>query len=98
MSRRLAVWLTLVVVFVACVVAAASSADGSGSSADSTLDREGVTYDGSTVQDGDGARVAMVDITGTMGSGDSAADGSSTGSADVVRLLDAIGDSGDYDG
>lgn len=98
MSRRLAVWLALVVVFVACIVAAAGSAESGGSAADSSLTRQGIDYDGTEIQDGDGPSVAVVPIRGVMTSGDSSADGGSTGSADIVRMLDAIGASGDFDG
>ncbi len=99
MTRRLVVWMFLLIVFVVLIaVGASSSSDAASVSA--PLSRNGVTYSGTTQQDGDSdVHVAMVPITGTIVDGDSSADGSSTGADDVVRMLDAIAeDSDSWDG
>lgn len=93
MSRRLAVWIALLVVFAALVVSSAATAGGDTVSVAAPLDRDGVSYDGTVVQDGDADQtVAVIPVVGPITSGDSAVDGSSTGSEDVVRMLDAIVD------
>jgi protease-4 len=99
MSRRLAVWIVLVLAFVAIVAVAAAGSDSSSSSS-SSLSRNGVDYSGTVVQDGSSdAHVAMIPITNSIVDGDSAADGSSTGGDDIVRMLEAvIEDKDDWDG
>lgn len=90
MSRRLAIWLVVVIVLVALVVSAKASAPKTTSIA-TPLQRHGVTYSGTVVQRGDSKRrVAIVRIGGAVVDGSSSADGSATGSEDVVRMLDAI--------
>jgi protease-4 len=91
MSRRLAIWLAIVVVFIGLIIAA--SVNGSAADVQAGLTRDGVTYDGSLVQEGadsDSPRVAMIPIVGAITNGDSTANGASTGSEDVVRMLDEI--------
>lgn len=98
MSRRLAIWLVIVIAFVGVVIAAAGTETTS--DATSSLQRDGVTYRAKKVQSGgDGRTVAIVPIYNTMTSGDTPANGSATGAADVVRMLDAIADKDDrFDG
>jgi protease-4 len=98
MTRRLVVWLFLVILLVGSIAWSASNAPATSSVAGS-LSRDGVAYSGTVVQDGDDANVAMVPITGTLVDGDSGADGTTTGGDDVVRMLDAIADDADtWDG
>ena len=100
MSRRLVIWIFLLIILVALVVSAAASGGGTGTDLAAPLSEDGVTYSGTTVQDGDGdSRVAIVPIYNAIVDGDSPADGSATGGDDVVRLLDAIADDEDsWDG
>lgn len=100
MSRRLAIWLVLVLVFVGLIVAAATSAGDTATDVEESLDRDGVTYTAKKVQSGTDDRVvAVVPIYNAIVSGDSPADGSATGAADIVRVLDEIADSKDrFDG
>ncbi len=99
MSRRLVVWLFLLILLVALIVSAAASAPGA-SSLTAPLQRNGVTYAGSVVQDGgSGVRIATIPIRGALVDGNGSADGASTGGDDVVRMLDAIReDDGSWDG
>lgn len=99
MTRRLAIWLFLLIVFVALVASAAAGGSSEGAIAGS-LARDGVTYDGTVVQEGDGgARVATIPIYNAIVDGDSAPDGSTTGGDDIVRMLDAISEDEDsWDG
>lgn len=90
MSRRIAVWLVILLVLIALVVSAASSTP-SPTATTTPLQRHGITYSGTKVQDGSSkVRVATVSIKGVVVDGPSASDGSSTGSDDVVRLFDAL--------
>jgi protease-4 len=100
MTRRLAVWLLIVLVLVALVVSAAASAPPGTTSIAAPLERNGITYTGTVEQDGgSGVRIAMVPIYNVMVDGDSAPDGSATGADDIVRMLDAIRDDEDsWDG
>jgi protease-4 len=100
MSRRLAVWIALLVVFIALVATAAGEAGGEAGGLSSPISRHGVTYSGNVVQNGDGdLRVAMIPIFNEIRDGDSPADGSATGGDDIVRMLDAITDDEDrWDG
>lgn len=100
MTRRLAVWIVLLVILVALVVQAAAASGGASSSVAGALARDGVTYDGTVVQEGEGdARVAMVPFVGTLVDGDTGAGGGTTGGDDIVRMLDAIADDEDsWDG
>ncbi|MCW2955925.1 MAG: sppA [Thermoleophilia bacterium] len=99
MTRRLAVWLSIVVAFVAIVATTAATRAGGAVDAARPLQRDGVTYTGTTVQEGaSDSLVAVVPITGAVTGGDSSPDGSSTGAQDVMRQLDAIADDGGYDG
>lgn len=100
MTRRLAVWILLVVLFVALVAVTASGAGGDAASLSAPLTRNGVSYGGTVVQRGDSdLRVAMVPVYNTLVNGDTPADGSATGGDDIVRMLDAIADDEDaWDG
>lgn len=100
MSRRLAIWIALLVVFVALVATAAGEAGGERGGVTAPLTRNGVSYGARRVQDGDGdLRVAMVPIFNEIFDGDSPADGSATGGDDIVRMLDAIAEDEDtWDG
>lgn len=101
MTRRLAIWILLLICFVATIAGAASSSGDVDASLAGTLTRNGVTYDGRTVQKGrDGAsRVAMIPIAGTMVNGASSPDGSTSGADDVVRMIDAVAArTDDFDG
>jgi len=96
MSRRLAVWIVLLLAFLALLASSAVTAAGSDVSVDAPLSEDGVSYDGRQVQSGDsGKLVAIVPVVGAITSGDSAVGGSSTGSEDVVRLLEAVVDDKD---
>jgi protease-4 len=99
MTRRLAIWLFLVVLLVALVVIAAAGSSGA-SSISTPLKRNGVSYTGTVMQDGSsGTRVAMVPIFNALVDGDSPANGSATGGDDVVRMLEAITEDSDaWDG
>lgn len=100
MSRRLAIWLLVLLVFLGCVIAAAASAGGASDDLAAPLERNGVSYDGSEIQSGDGdVTVAVVPVIGAVMNGDSSPDGSTTGAADFVRMLDAIAEDEDrFDG
>lgn len=99
MSRRLAIWLFTVLVFVGFVIAAAIAAGGAAAEVEAPLTRDGVTYDGSKVQSGDEGNIAVVPIIGAVVNGNSSPDGSATGSADIIRMLDAIAEEEDrFDG
>lgn len=102
MSRRIAIWLVIVVLFLGLIIAAASSSSGAETAP--SLARNGVSYDGTTLQESEddpasAPRIAMIPIVGAVTGGSSAPDGSSTGSEDVVAMLDEIADnSDDYEG
>lgn len=91
MTRRLAVWIFLVIIFVALIAGAASSTGEAAGALASPLSRDGVTYNGTVIQEGDGdERVAMIPIYNALVDGSSPADRSATGGEDIVRMLDAI--------
>ena len=91
MSRRIAIWLAIVVVFIGLIIAAAASAGGADVA--SSLTRDGVSYDAVNVQSGEAdQRIAVIPIVGAVVNGGSSPDGSATGSEDIVRMLDEIAD------
>ena len=100
MSRRLSIWILLLLVFVALVVVGAVAGSDTSRSTSAPLVRQGVSYAGTKLQDGSSNEtVAIVPVTGTITNGDSAIGGSSTGADDVIRQLDAIGRADDrFDG
>jgi len=100
MTRRLAVWFVLLALLVASIAFAAVSAEDSGGAVASSLSRDGVSYDGTVVQEGNGDhRIAIVPLYGALYDGDTSAAGGSTGGDDIVRMLDAIADDEDsWDG
>ena len=100
MSRRLAVWIALLVVFGALIATAAGGAGGDTGGISTPLSRNGVTYAGQVVQDGDeGVKVAMIPVHSAIIDGDSPADGTATGGDDIVRMLHAIAEDEDsWDG
>ncbi|MCW2922919.1 MAG: signal peptide peptidase SppA, type, partial [Thermoleophilia bacterium] len=100
MTRRLAVWIVLLIVFVAIVATSVAAGGGASGALAAPLGRNGVSYGGTVEQQGSGdARVATIPIYGTIVDGDSASDGSATGGDDIVRMLDAIIDDEDsWDG
>jgi len=85
------VWIALVIVFLACIVSAAVAGGGTATSVSAPLERNGVKYTGTIVQNGDSNKtIAVIPIRGTIVNGDSSADGSTTGGDDIVRMLDAV--------
>lgn len=89
MSRRLAVWIFLVILLVA-LVAIAAAGPGGASGVSEPLRSAGSTYPGRVLQSGSSdVRVATVPLTGPLVNGISPTDGG-TGGEDVVRMLDAI--------
>ncbi len=99
MTRRLVIWIFLLIVLVALVASAASAGGGGSATLASPLSENGVTYSGTVVQDGGGNRVAIVPIYNALVDGDTPPDGSATGGDDIVRMLDAIAeDEDDWDG
>lgn len=99
MSRRLAVWIVILVAFIAVFIGGVLTAAETGaSSASLPLESQGVRYVPKRLQDGNGPAVAVVPVTGTIVNGDSNPDGSSTGGDDLVRLIDEIAESGQFEG
>ncbi|MCW2962526.1 MAG: putative proteinase [Thermoleophilia bacterium] len=99
MSRRLATWIVVLVIFLAIVVSAAVAGGQAASGLTTPIDRDGVSYVGTQLQSGDSdLQVAVVPVTGTLMSGDSSPDGGVTGSDDVIRMLDEIAESDRFDG
>lgn len=98
MSRRLVVWIFLLILLVALVVNAAVGSGGASGIAEPLTD-SGSTYAGRVVQSGSSdVRIATIPITGPLVNGISPSDGG-TGGEDVVRMLDAIRDDEDsWDG
>ncbi|MCW2927143.1 MAG: signal peptide peptidase SppA, type, partial [Thermoleophilia bacterium] len=100
MTRRLAIWIFLVIILIA-LVATASGAQSAGSAGlASPLTENGVTYGGTVVQSGDSdRRVAIIPVFNAIVDGDSPADGSATGGDDLVRMIDDIAEEeDDWDG
>lgn len=102
MTRRLAIWIVLLIILGVLVATAAAGSGAAGASAATSLTRDGVNYDGTVVQDGDGGdapRIAMIPVTNAIVDGDSAPSGASTGADDLVRMIDAVAEhEDDWDG
>ncbi len=100
MTRRLVIWIFLLIILVALVVSAASVSGGGTTSLAAPLSRDGVTYNGRVVQQGDGdERVAIIPVYNAIVDGDTPPDRSVTGGDDIVRMLDEIADNeDDWDG
>lgn len=99
MTRRLAIWLFLIILLVALVAVAAAGSSSVPSISD-PLTRNGVSYSGTVVQDGDSSsRVAMIPVFNALVDGDTPANGSATGGDDIVRMLEAVTEDADeWDG
>ena len=96
MTRRLVIWIFLVIILVALVATGASAGGSSTASLATPLSKDGVSYAGTVVQDGDGdKRVAIIPIYNALVDGDTPPDGSATGGDDIVRMLDAIAEDED---
>ncbi len=96
MTRRLVIWIFLLIILVALVASAASAGGGGSTSIAAPLSKDGVSYTGTVVQEGDGdAHVAIIPIYNALVDGDTPTDGSATGGDDIVRMLDAIAEDED---
>jgi protease-4 len=95
-TRRLVIWIFLLIILVALVATGASAGGSATASLAAPLSKDGVSYAGTVVQDGDGDKhVAIIPIYNAITDGDTPPDGSATGGDDVVRMLDAIADDAD---
>lgn len=101
MSRRISIWILIIAAFVVMVaIAARDAADSNVSVTASTLTRSGVSYKARVLQSGvkKSPKIALIHISGEIVNGQGAVNGSTTGGDDIVTLLEAIGDSGRFDG
>ena len=100
MTRRLVIWLFLLIVLVALVAAAATTGASTSTSIASPLTRDGVSYAGTVVQEGDGdGRVAIIPVYNAITDGDTPPGGGATGGDDIVRMIDEIAaNEDDWDG
>lgn len=100
MTRRLVIWIFLLIIFVALIVSGATAGSAASSGLATPLTKDGVTYAGTVLQRGDSdERVAIIPIYNAIVDGDSPANRSATGGDDIVRMLDAIAkDQDDWSG
>lgn len=98
MSRRVAVWIFLTVVFVGIVVGIAVGASRAHVDGAATIDSKVPGYRGSTVQDGHGKRVAIVPIAGVIVDGSGSPGQNTIGGDDLVDVLDALDENDDVAG
>lgn len=98
MTRRLASALFLIVVVGVVIAGIVGAASGRGLDSDtSSLEQGRWSFQGTTIERGDGATAAVVPIRGEIRSGGSDPAGGIVGSEDTVALIDAIVESDDFD-
>jgi protease IV len=98
MTRRLASALFLIVVIGIVIAGIAGAAGSSGIDAStSTLEHGRLKFQGSRIEKGDDAKVAVVPVIGEIRSGSSDPSGGIVGSEDTVALIEAIVESDQFD-